>query len=164
VQETSQSGPLESLLRFIPTDRTSVKFEADYDTLFSGLSSTALSGNVGLLRKSDTIGLTWFTRFQPATGDAVANQLRLTGGFDILPAKLRLDGQINYDAETKLLQQQIYTLNWTSQCFGVRIEWRDFRAGEGSRVRDKDFRFALSLKNVGTFLDLTSRSSTRQEP
>lgn len=160
---TSQAGPLESLLRFNPGDRTSVKLEADYDTLFSGLSSTALSGNVGL-RRNDVLGLTWFTRFQPATGKTAANQLRLTGGFDILPTKLRLDGQINYDAQTKLLQQQIYTLNWNSQCFGVRLEWRDFRAGEGSRVRDKDFRFALSLKNVGTFLDLTSRSSTRQEP
>jgi len=62
-----------------------------------------------------------------------------------------------------LLQQQRYILNWTSQCYGIRLELRDFRAGEGTRVRDKDFRFSLSLKNVGTFLDLTSRSSS-QEP
>jgi hypothetical protein len=46
----------------------------------------------------------------------------------------------------------------------VRVEWRDFRAGAGSQTRDKDFRFSLSLKNVGTFLDLTSRSSSSRQP
>ncbi|HYG64460.1 MAG TPA: LPS assembly protein LptD [Thermoanaerobaculia bacterium] len=161
--QTAQAGPLEALLRFNPSDRTSVKLEADYSMLFSGLSSTSLSGNYGF-RKNDTIGLTWFTRFQPRTGEELDNQVRLTGGLELLPNKLRLDSQINYSLTTQLLQQQIYALSWSGQCYGVRVEMRDFRAGAGDRIRDKDFRFSLSLKNVGTFLDLTSRSSTSQEP
>ena len=42
---TSHEGPLEALLRFNPSDDTSLKLEADYNTLFSGLASTALSGS-----------------------------------------------------------------------------------------------------------------------
>ncbi|MFL5855417.1 MAG: hypothetical protein ACJ77L_01525, partial [Solirubrobacteraceae bacterium] len=69
------------------------------------------------------------------------------------------------DLEQSLLQQQRYILTWTSQCYGLRLELRDFRTGPATqRVSDKEFRFALSLKNVGTFLDLTSRSSTTIEP
>ena len=101
------------------------------------------------------------------TGETLGNQIRLNGGLTLIPRRLRLEGQVNYDIQEQLLQQQRYILNWTSQCYGVRLELRDFRTGggggSGARVSDKEFRFALSLKNVGTFLDLTSRSSTTIE-
>ena len=97
-------------------------------------------------------------------GETRADQIRLFGGLSVWPQKLRLEAQVNYDLETSFLQQQRYILNWTAQCYGIRLELRDFRAGEGPRIRDKDFRFSLSLKNVGTFLDLTSRSSSTTEP
>jgi len=160
--EQSLAGPIEALLRFDPSRMTSVQMDADYDTLSKGLQSTGFSGRYGT-RKGDFVGLTWFTRYDAATGDEINNQLRLFGGLTILPQKLRLETQINYDVTLALLQQQRYILSWTAQCYGLRLELRDFRAGEGTRTRDKDFRFSLSLKNVGTFLDLTSRSSTVNE-
>lgn len=95
----------------------------------------------------------------------MGDQIRVFGGINLLPRKLRLEGQVNYDLQEKLLQQQRYILNWTAQCYGVRLELRDFRTGEGpQRISDRDFRFSLSLKNVGTFLELTSRSSSTIEP
>lgn len=161
--ETSSAGPLEALIRFNPSQNTTVKLNADYDTLFGNLSSTGLSGNFGLGR-GNNLGLTWFTRYNSVTGDTLGDQIRVFGSINLLPRKLRLEGQVNYDLQERLLQQQRYILNWTAQCYGVRLELRDFRAGEGPRIRDKDFRFSLSLKNVGTFLDLTSRSSSTVEP
>jgi hypothetical protein len=73
-----------------------------------------------------------------------------------------VEGQINYDVELQLLQQQRYIINFNQQCYGLRLEMRDFKAGVGPRTRDKDIRLSLSLKNVGTFLDLTGRSSTAE--
>jgi hypothetical protein len=73
---------------------------------------------------------------------------------------MRLEGQLNYDIEQELLQQQMLVMNYVGQCYGLRLELRDFRAGVGPTFRDKDIRFSLTLKNVGTFLDLNSRSST----
>jgi len=156
---TSLGGPLEALLRFNPSDVTSLKLEADYDTLFKGLQSTSLSGNYGS-KKGDYVGLTWFTHYNSESSDTTSDQIRVFGGLTILPQRLRLETQVNYDLHDQFLQSQRYILNWTEQCYGLRLELRDFRAGEGPRTRDKDFRFSLSLKNVGTFLDLTSRSST----
>lgn len=161
---TSRLGPVEALLRFDPSPVTSLKLEADYDTLFSGLRSTGLSGSYGS-RKGDFVGMTWYTRYDPELSEATSDQIRLFGGLTVWPQKLRLEAQVNYDLEQSLLQSQRYILNWTEQCYSVRLELRDFRAGEGvTRFRDKDFRFSLSLKNVGTFLDLTSRSSSTVEP
>ncbi len=46
-------------------------------------------------------------------------------------------------------------LNYNSQCWGFRLDYARFR----SLIReDYDIRFALTLKNIGTFLDLTGGS------
>ncbi|MES1240216.1 MAG: LPS assembly protein LptD [Acidobacteriota bacterium] len=156
----STEGPLEALMRLSPTDRTSVKLEADYSTLFSGLQSTELSGELGV-GKGNNLALSWFTRFRPETSETLSNQIRFGGSIGLF-RNIRVDGQINYDVELKLLQQQRYIINFNQQCYGLRLELRDFKAGVGPRTRDKDIRFSLSLKNVGTFLDLTGRSSTAQ--
>jgi LPS-assembly protein len=159
----STDGPLEALVRVNPTERTSVKFEANYSTLFSGLASTELSGELGIGGggTGNTIGVTWFTRFQPETSTTQSNQLRIGGSLGLFK-NIRVESQINYDFEQQLLQQQRWIVNFTQQCYGLRLEMRDFRTSTGPRDRDKDFRFSLSLKNVGTFLDLTSRSSSAE--
>jgi LPS-assembly protein len=156
---SSQAGPLEALLRLNPTQALNVKLEATYDTLYKGLSSTGLSGNYGL-PAGTFIGLTWFTNYLTTTGETTGDQIRINSGFYLLPRRLRVEGQVNYDLKQSLLQSERLVLSWTSQCYGLRLEFRDQRTGLSPRISDKEFRFALSLKNVGTFLDLTSRSSS----
>jgi LPS-assembly protein len=156
---TTTEGPIEALLRFNPTERINLKMEADYDTLFSGISSTGLTGNYGF-GAGNYLGATWFTRSRPETGESLSNQVRLNGALNLTSWRLHLEGQLNYDFEQKLLQQQTLVINYAAQCYGLRLEMRDFRAGTGPRTRDKDIRLSLTLKNVGTFLDLNSRSST----
>lgn len=156
---STTAGPLEALIRFNPAERISFKLEADYDTLFGEITSTGFTGNYGF-GGGDYLGATWFTRTQAATGESVSNQVRLNGAFGLDALHLRLEGQLNYDFEQQLLQQQQIVATYTGQCYGLRLELRDFRAGVGPRTRDKDIRLSLTLKNVGTFLDLNSRSST----
>lgn len=159
-QVQSTSGPIETLTRFNPTEKTSFKLEADYDTLFKGLLATQLTGELGMGKKS-SLNLSWFTRFRAETSTTLSNQIRFGGAVGLFK-NVRMEGQINYDVEQKLLQQQRYIFTFTQQCYGLRLEMRDFRAGTGPRTRDKDIRLSLSLKNVGTFLDLSGRSSTAE--
>ncbi len=153
--DTTQQGPLQALLRFSPSLETNLKVQVDYSTFFSNLLGTSLTGAYRFRRGSTTA--TWFTRYDGETGATRSDQVRLYGSLNVLPRRLRFDAQVNYDLEQSLLQQQSYVLNWTSQCYAVRLEMRDFRAG--SR-RDTEYYFTLSLKNVGTFLPLTARTTT----
>jgi len=54
-------------------------------------------------------------------------------------------------------RHQRYFLNWTSQCYTWQLELRESARGAiNNRIKDRDLLFALTLKNVGTFLDLNS--------
>jgi LPS-assembly protein len=160
----SQAGPLEGLLRFNPTQKISVTVTATYDTLFKGIAATGFTGSYGF-GGNNNIAATWFTRSNPESGESLSSQARLSGAFNIPFLKLRLEGQINYDFENGFLQQDQLAMTYTSQCYAVRLELRDFQPANSTVaqvVRDREIRFLLSLKNVGTFLDLNSRSSTIQ--
>jgi LPS-assembly protein len=158
---TTQQGPFDLLVRFNPTKTTALKAEAFYDTLFKHVSATSLSGNVTL--GPQTFGLTWFTRYVTETGEKQSDQIGISGSLEILPHRLHLDTQINYDAVNRVLQLQRYIARWSSQCWGFQLELSDYRTGIGPfALRTKDYRFSLSLKNVGTFLDLTGRTQAGQ--
>jgi hypothetical protein len=151
---TAQEGPIQVLLRFAPSLETNLKAQVDYSGFLSNLVRTSLSGSHTFGRGA--AAATWFTRYDALTGETSADQVRLFLGYDLLPRRLRVDTQVNYDLEQSLLQQQSYILNWTSQCYAARFEMRDFRAGNR---RDTEYFFTLSLKNVGTFLPLTARTT-----
>lgn len=158
VPVTRSAGPIIALLRFNPSDGLSLKTQVNYNTLFGEVESTQFSGFLN--RGADSLGITWFTRTLADVGETIGNQVRLTGSIGLVPNKLRLTSQLNYDLEQGLLQQQRYILDFTGSCYGLRFEARDFTAGE---LRDTDFRLAVTLKNVGTFLDLTGGFSNRNE-
>ena len=85
-----------------------------------------------------------------------SDQVRFNFGVDILPKRLRLDGQVNYDIEGGEVQQQRYFLSYLSQCFGFSLELREQITAS---YQSRDYRFSITLKNVGTFLDLTGGDS-----
>jgi lipopolysaccharide assembly outer membrane protein LptD (OstA) len=149
--EDDQFGPITALLRYNPSDRTSLTTSFDYNTLFSQLQAASLSGTLGL-SGNNVLGLSWRTRWNAETGDKLSDQVKLSAGIDVVPRRLRLQGDVVYDIERSLVQQQRYLLSYQSQCYSFNLEFRDARFG---LEREKDFRFSLTLKNVGTFLDLT---------
>ena len=160
--QTSQDRSLESSesalfgkLRYNPSKAFSLQAQAQYNTLFSGLDSTSLSGTARLPRLD--LGLTWFTRYRPEFDTTSSDQVRLSFGAELVRDRLRFDGQINYDIENGEFQQQRYFLNYVSQCWSVRLEGREYRRGD---VLDRDYRFALTFKNVGTFLDVSGGIGT----
>lgn len=155
-QETTQSGPVSGRLRFTPSLATNVTAQVNYSFFFDNLVSTSLSGGWRLGRVAD-LGLSWFTNHDAEAGETTSDQVGFYGGVNLLPNRLRLETRINYDIEQSLLQQQRYVLSYSAQCYAVRLEMRDFRAGDR---RDTEYFFTLSLKNVGTFLPLTARSTT----
>jgi LPS-assembly protein len=147
---TSTQGPVNLRYRFNPNRTANLEARLSYSTLFNELFSTSISG--GMRFGPHGAGLTWFTKSNPETSNTTGNQIRFYAGVEIWPSHLRLDTQINYDFELSLLQSQRYIIQYFSQCFGYRLEYRDWQSVTRS---DREIRFALTLKNIGTFLDLT---------
>ena len=154
--ETSSRSPLSAELRVALSQRTNLRVETLYSPFLGGFLSRSISGNVGL--GQNAFGLTWYTRLSPERGETLSDQVGVTSSLSIVPKTLRLDAQFNYDIETKELQQQRYFLDWTGSCFGIRLELREFRTA--SR-RDRDYRLAVNLKSVGSFLDLNGGQRER---
>ena len=155
-QESSES-PISARLRYNPSRALSVQAQATYSTLFSGLESTSLSGRADLGRVD--LNLTWFTRYDAELSKTSSDQARLGFGLELWPNRFRVDGQINYDIEGSAVQQQRYFLSYLSQCYGFTLELREQTTAS---YESRDYRFSITLKNVGTFLDLTGGDSAAQ--
>jgi LPS-assembly protein len=152
--KTSQESGLIARLRYGPTKDFLIQAKVSYATLFPGLDSTSLTAHSGAGRV--TVDATWFTNYQPELGTKASDQARLTLGVDVLPNRLRLIGSVNYDLEARQTQQQRYVLSYRSQCWDIQLEARE----QVTRTyTSRDYRFLLNLKNVGTFLDLSSGDS-----
>ena len=154
----SSASPWDFLLRFNPSEKTSVKGEVQYSGLFGRIAATSLSSDVSL-PGNQVVGLTWFTNYLPETGVTESNQIRVNTALNVIPQKLSIQAQVGWDVHSHLLGQQYYALNWSEQCYGLRIEVRQFKALAGPRLSDTSFRFSVSLKNIGTVLDLNNRST-----
>jgi LPS-assembly protein len=152
---TSDAGPLLATLRYSPARGVDFQGRASWSTLFSQLQSTSLSARAKGRRAG--VDLTWYTDWNAETGERRSDQARF--GFDlaIVRDRLSLNGQVNYDLEKSELLQHRYFLNYRSQCWSALLE---FREQTTASFETQDFRFLLTLRNVGTFLDLNGGQST----
>ena len=152
----STTGPISARYRFNPSQRASLEAKIDYSVLFDQLTSASVTGGMGV-GKNHSVGLTWFTSFDRVSGETQRNQIRFYTGIGIWPNRFRVDAQVNYDFELSYLQSQRYVLSYFSQCFGIRLELREYQPNIFAE-KERDFRFAITLKNIGTFLDLSGGS------
>ena len=89
----------------------------------------------------------------PAASDPGAStQLRISGGTPLLGKRLRLDAEANYDLSNGKMLESRWLTTYQASCFKILLEYRDLRTGT---TPSRDFRVALTLRNVGSFLDFT---------
>ncbi len=81
-----------------------------------------------------------------------STQIRVYGGMPILPKRLRLDVQANYDISLGRMLESRTLVTYEHPCFKILAEYRNIRVGS---VPSQDYRVALTLRNVGSFLDFT---------
>lgn len=152
-----QRGPLIGRVRFSPGERANLRVQVNYDTVFRSIASTQLSGDLRFGPSS--AGLLWFASKNAQTGETSNNQAGVYSTLQVVPNRLRFEFRVNYDVQQHILQQDRAVLTYTGQCWGFRLEYNEFKAID--RLQ-KDWRFALTLKNVGTFLDIGGGSNQVQ--
>ncbi|HEX2465480.1 MAG TPA: LPS assembly protein LptD [Thermoanaerobaculia bacterium] len=148
--KSSSAGPPSLLLRFNPSQRTNLRQEVAYNTLFGRIESTSTSGSLGI--GPHLFGVRWTTRINPDDGQTRANQVRVSSDVQLVPDRLRWTASANVDATDGFLQLQRHIVEYTGSCYTMRLEYGEF-SSQNDLEKDREFRFSLSLKNVGTFLD-----------
>lgn len=154
---TSQSGPIVTSFRFQPNPATQLQVQSTYNTLFGEIESNSLSGTFRL--GPHDLGLRWTSRTTAETSKLQKNQARASASIVLWPKRLLFSSALSYDLKGGIAIAQHYAIDYTGNCYGVRLEFSRFSTLSRPEVNDRQFRFALRLKNIGTFFDLTSGST-----
>ncbi len=151
---TQRSSPTDFVLRVNAAQGFNLDSRVTWDTHFGQV--TAASITAILTGGERTLALSLFDSHPvvlPATADPGASaQLRISGGVPILPKRLRFDIEANYDLTKGKMLESRTLLTLQAACFKILAEYRDLRTGN---VPSRDYRVALTLRNVGSFLDFT---------
>jgi hypothetical protein len=146
LDQFSDYSPVNASLRVNPTSRHSLNLTASYNILRHTVETATLSTD--LRGRESLLSLTWFIANREAEND---NQLRLAAGTSMFGRKVTLALATETDIEARRLRDQRYRVGYNTQCCGFLVEYlnRDFDASQ-----EREVRFLVNLKGVGTILDL----------
>ncbi|MFN7974119.1 MAG: LPS assembly protein LptD [Acidobacteriota bacterium] len=178
-QALKRYSPLIFQFNYNPTRLSQIQVGADYDL---GQSATAGTSNTGttngtsgsssadenkarFIRGFATVSLKdkrnrWIELAFTDNEDFLQRQLRLSVGWSVKDERWRFEAHQYYDLKNSVgdtgLKQQSYLVNYNAQCIGIIVE---YSRQEFLSFSDDVYRVALTLPNVGTFLDLNHGSS-----
>jgi hypothetical protein len=134
-----------------------LRADATYNTLFNRIQATSLTGGVALGTYTE-VGATWFTATRAEDGFETRNQAQLFLKLALVPGRLFLDTAHRFDLRSEegvvieeRVLDQLYSLRWEGSCFALRF---DYTENNFLNAAGNEFRFLLTLKHVGTFLDI----------
>ncbi len=155
--EPRRFSPIVSRLRIETSRNTDLQWNLDYDVRMGRISaSTAiaslrhneffLAGSHAFLRTPGEVFVS-----TPTPSPSEFNQFRWLVGYGSPNDKrgLSVAGNIGFDVFERFLQYSGFQSSYNWDCCGVSFEYRRFALG--SVRNENQFRFSLSLTNVGTF-------------
>lgn len=147
--EPSRRGPFTIALRTSPWLGSNLDVRADFEPVTKNLRGTAVTG--GVSKGGSSLGLTWYASYNPVTEKAVSSQTRLYGALAPGNGRWRLEAQAAYDIHNQLLMEERFTFRWRGSCWTAYAEFRDYRI---EPYKTRDYRIAIDLTGLGTFLDI----------
>jgi len=152
--DAQRSSPWDFILRANATSSLNLDVRTTWDSHANQITAASVTAVVSAAERS--LSLSLFDSHPvivPAELDPGASaQIRVSGGMPILPKRLRFDVEANYDLSKGRMLESRTLLTLQAACFKILAEYRDLRTGGAP---SRDFRLALTLKNVGSFLDFT---------
>lgn len=152
-------SPLQSRLRFRPTQHISSSFHYEYDVNFKQTRSLGLSASIGYDRLS--LQGDWYRSRRAArrvenrvlTSDTARGSARL----GLLPGRLTVEGSLDYDLLYQNLVQATARARWTVQCCGFTVE---VLKSDYNIKQDRQIRFSIELANIGSIGNFMGQEAT----
>ena len=148
----AKTGPIEGVLRVAPGSLFSLDGRVAYDTHVDRITAVSFATSVNW--KTNYVNATWFgSSPAPVAGSTVTtrtDQIRVSAGVDLYKS-LRVDTQLNYDAQQNRLLEDRSLLTFNGSCYSLFLEVRQLRLPPTTR---RDYRLVVNLKDVGQLLDV----------
>ena len=145
-------SPIVSTMRISTSRTSSTDLQVDYDTRDHLFRSAGIIGGVNRGQAFGNVAY-FFTRRSAI--QVPNNQLRGTVGFgNELKRGISAAFNFSYDVEHSLFQGSVAQVGYNTDCYGLSFEFSQFDIGARKESR---FRFAFSLKNVGSYGTLRQR-------
>ena len=153
-----RTGPVEAALRIVPGALFQFDGRTAWDVHASRVTAVSIATSVNW--GTNYVNATWFGARPVAPEGVVAapatDQIRLAAGVD-LGRSLRVDTQLNYDAQQNRLLEDRSLLTFTGSCYALFLEVRQLRLPPDTR---RDYRLVINLKDVGQLLDVNGSLDT----
>ena len=148
----AKTGPIEGALRVAPGSLFSLDGRVAYDTHVDRITAVSFATSVNW--KTNYVNATWFgSSPAPLAGSTMTtrtDQIRVSAGVDLYKS-LRVDTQLNYDAQQNRLLEDRSLLTFNGSCYSLFLEVRQLRLPPTTR---RDYRLVVNLKDVGQLLDV----------
>jgi LPS-assembly protein len=147
-----RTSPLVSTMRISTSPNTSTDIQVDYDTKYHLFRSAGIIGGVNRGQTSGSISYFFVRR---SAIQVPNNQLRglVTFGNELKPG-ISAAFSLSYDIQRSLFQSSVAQVGYNTDCYGLSFEFSQFDVGARKESR---FRFAFSLKNIGSYGTLRPR-------
>jgi hypothetical protein len=147
-EEARTLSPIQSTLRFRPTNRVSATLTTEYDVEFRQMRRLNLSGGLGFDRFTLNGGWTRdeHPERDPNRRQVTINTVQGGGRLDLVPGRLRIEGNGTYDFKTSKFVNRTTVLRYDIQCCGFSIQHLavDYRS-----FKKSSFAFQIQLANIG---------------
>ena len=145
----SHYSPIQSRLRFTPTRGYSTDFRFEYNASFRQLRNLSLATTATYPRVGFQANWTRNWRLSEVAEERVVRNDTLRGSLslDLLPGRLKVDGDADYDILRKEMMNTRARLRYDVQCCGFVVERLQYNYNQ--RV-DTEYRFAIELANIGS--------------
>ena len=157
IESPRRFSPFVSRMQIQTTANTDVQWNFDYDSQAGRINASTTIGNYRIGELFVGASHAFLNSIVPETNStnvnlvpARFNQIRFLGGFGH-PNKTGFGtaASIGFDATQAFLQYSAAQVSYNWDCCGVSAEYRRFALGN---IRNENqFRFALTLANVGSF-------------
>jgi hypothetical protein len=147
--DPSHYSPVQSRMRFRPTQTVRASFDAEYDVNFKQMRTLGIALEVGGSRGSLSAGWSRAERLSDVPEERVPTRstLRASTQLQLLPG-IDLTGAADYDFIQKSLIRWSARTRLGVQCCGLMLELVNFSYNGRD---ERQFRFALELANIGSF-------------
>jgi len=150
--EIPEFSDVRGTVRYYPASNYSLDFAGSFNPYYKTISSLRLGANLGSIRDSLFLRVSWFKSINPYKESAIYNrhQINCFAGVKIPQLSLEAQAEISYNIQERKMLYSAFIFVYHYQCLDFKSDLRVFYFREKPELQ---FRISFGLGNIGKTTD-----------